>query len=150
MRGGVIRDLVSGRANRFQFRRESRRAFADDKKGRFRFEAPQHFEHARRVDRVRSVVDREPDFAPGRFEMRHDRAPPLAVRDQRREENQQVGKEENAEREQRMKGDDGEKKERRAKAKPRINRRLSLGFIEQFLEENREKIEGQEPEPENA
>ena len=44
-------------------------AFADDKEGRFRFKAPQELEHARRVGRVRSIVDREPDFAPGRFEM---------------------------------------------------------------------------------
>ena len=113
MPGGVIGDLVSGGADRFQFRAEFRRAFADDKKGRLRFEAPQNFEHARRVDRVRPVVDREPDFALGGLEMRHDPAPPLAVRDQRWEEDQQVGEEKHAEREERLKRDEGEKKERR-------------------------------------
>jgi hypothetical protein len=81
MPGGVVRNLVTGGANRFQFRSESRRAFADHEKGSSRFEAPQNFQEAGRVHWVRPVVDREPDFALRRLEMRHHRSPPLAVRD---------------------------------------------------------------------
>ena len=113
MPGGVVRDLVTGGADRFQFRSESRRAFADHEKGRSRFEAAQNFQEAGRVHRVRPVVDREPDFALRGLEMGHDPAPPLAVRDQRWEQDQHVGGEKHAKREERPKRDQGEKKERR-------------------------------------
>ena len=113
MPGGVVRDLVTGGADRFQFRCESRRAFADYEKGRSRFEAPQNFQEAGRVHRVRPVVDREPDFALRGLEMGHDPAPPLAVCNQRWEEDQQVGGEKHSERKERPKHDQGEKKERR-------------------------------------
>jgi hypothetical protein len=113
MPGGVVRDLVTGGADRFQFRSESRRAFADYKKGRSRFEAAQNFQEAGRVYRVRPVVDREPDFALRGLEMGHDPAPPLAVCNQRWEEDQQMGGEKHSERKDRPKPYQGEKKERR-------------------------------------
>jgi hypothetical protein len=78
-----------------------------------RFIQPEDFEHARSVNWVRSVINREPDFALGGLEMGHDPAPPLAVRNQRREEDQHVGGKKNAEREKWPKRDKNEKKERR-------------------------------------
>src|SRR5678816_3047131 len=63
MPGGVVRDLMTGGADRFQFHSESRGAFADHEKGRSCFEAAQNFQEAGRVKRVWPVVDREPDFA---------------------------------------------------------------------------------------
>src|SRR5262245_22717922 len=98
MPGGVIRNLVTGGADRIQLRSKFRRAFADYEKGGPRFEAAQNFQETRRVHRVRPVVDREPDFALRCLEMGHDPSPPLAVGNQRWEEDQQVGGEKHSER----------------------------------------------------
>ena len=107
----------------------------------------QDLEHPRRVNRVRPVIDREPDFAFRRFEMGHDRPPPLAVRDQGREQNQHVGKKKNPEREERMKRDDREKK---TAANERKAKNQSYGFMPEFQDDDGEEIANQEPEPENA
>jgi len=88
MPGGVVCDLVAGGADCFQFLSESRRAFANYEKCSSRFEAAQNFQEAGRVQRVRTVVDREPDFPPGSVEMGHDRPPPLTVGNQGWEEDQ--------------------------------------------------------------
>ena len=132
MPGGVVRDLVTGDADRFQFRSESRRAFADYEKRRSCFEAAQNFQEAGCVYWVRPVVDREPDFALGGLEMGHDPAPPLAVCHQGWEENQHVGGEKDSERKERPKHDQGEKNERReqgeAKDQPPARLRVHAGI----------------------
>ena len=112
MRRRMIRHLMSCRADCLQFRREFRGALADDKESRLRFEALQNLEQARRMDRIGSVVDREPDFPLGSPKMGQNRSPPLAVRHQRREKNEHVRNKEHAEREERMKGNDDEKERR--------------------------------------
>jgi len=86
----MIGNLMARGTDRFDFGGKFRGAFADDKEGRPRSIALQDFEHARRVQRVRSIVDREPNFASLRFEIGDYRSPPLAVRDQRRIQDQQM------------------------------------------------------------
>jgi hypothetical protein len=109
----MIGYFVTRGANRLHLSRKFRDPFSDNKEGRLGSKLLENFENTRGVNWIRPIVDRQPDFAPRGLEMGHNRTPRLAVWDQGREEDQEVGGEKHGKREERLKRDQGDKKERR-------------------------------------
>ena len=103
---------MTRRANLGEFGGVRRSLFPDGEKSRAGVEAREQLQHARGVNGIRAIIDREPDFAAWRFEMRYDRSPPWAVREQRRVEREEMRNEEHAERHPRMPPDCYRKEDR--------------------------------------
>ncbi len=112
MRLRVIGEGMTARENFGDEMRMFLRPRAHNEEGGARIELLEEIEQSYRVRGRRSVIDRDPDFALGRGEGRHDRSPPLAIRHQRRVEQEQVRNEERREREIQICPDEREREQR--------------------------------------
>src|SRR6476620_8525144 len=74
------------------------RLFADDEERRPRIESIEEIEHRSRVDRGGAVIDSQPDFRLVSLERLDNRSEPLAIRRERRVEQQDVRQENRRER----------------------------------------------------
>ena len=100
MRVRVIRERMPLRQDFGDQVRMLLRVLTDDEERRARVEALQDLEQLQRVRSRRSVINRDPDFASRGREAARDRSPPLAIRHERRVEQQHVRNEQRQEREE--------------------------------------------------
>ena len=90
MRMRVVPDLMAAADDLRHQLRKTRGALPDEKERGLRAVAIEQVEDARRVVGVGAVVDRQPDFQSGGFEMREDRAESPGRRDETVIEDQQI------------------------------------------------------------